>query len=249
MKTDNKIEELSGFFGKKLKSQKIYNPNIQDSSEKTLVIDRQIRLREFSKYISVEIASNTTIAVSINIPDKICLINNPLKIKGFPYRLFYDNEFADNPNSFLIDNIGLFEDLKLSDNESMIIYKNQICIFANKNRNFIELIDKLKMICKSLPTPDSNAFDIKGLPDSLKILVPLTEKWSISDDELRSELIETFSSDDKKNIIDKVKPLIAEINDYLDDFKENPLTEIAQKICNLTEIYEEIKTAYNKRYV
>jgi hypothetical protein len=241
MEIYNKIEELSGFFGKKSKTQKIYNPNIQDNSEKTLVIDKQLRFREFSRYISIEITINTTIAVSINIPDKICLINKPLKIKGFPYRLYYDNEFADNPDSFLTDNIGLFKDLNLSDKESMIIYKNQICFFANKTRDFIELIDKLKMISKSLPTEDKRIIDLKGLPESLKILVPLTEKLSESDDELRNELIETLSSDDKKSIIDKVEPLITHLNDYLDDFKENSLTEIAQKICNLTELYEEIK--------
>lgn len=241
MKTDNKLEELSEIFGKKIKSQRIFNPNIQDNSENTLVIDKKIRFREFSKYISVEIAINTIIAVSINIPDKICLINKPLKIEGFPYRLFFDNEFADNPDSFLIKNIGLFKDLKISENESMIIYKNQICFFANKNRDFIELLDKLKMICKSLPSLDKNTIDLDGLPDSLRILVPLTEKWSISDDELRSELIETFNSYDKKLIIAKVEPLISEIKDYLDNFKENPLTDIAQKICNLTELYEEIK--------
>ncbi len=241
MKTDNKIEELSNFFGEKIKSQKIFNPNIQDTSEKTLVIDKQLRFREFSKYISVEISINTTIAVSINIPDKVCLINKPLLIKGFPYRLFYDSKFADNPDSFLIDNIDLFKDLSLSDNELMIIYKNKFCFFANKTRDFIELIGKLKMICNSLPTADKNTTELNGLPDSLKVLVPLTEKWSVSDDELRNELIDTFSSEDKKFIIDKVEPLLTDINDYLDDFKENPLAEIAQKICYLTELYEEIK--------
>lgn len=246
MKTDNKIEELSRFFGKKIKSQKIFNPNIQDTSEKTLVIDKQLRFREFSKYISVEISINTTIAVSINIPDKVCLINKPLKTKGFPYRLFCDSEYTVNPDSFLIDNIDLFKDLSLSDNESMIIYKNQICFFADKARDFATLIDKLKAISKQLPKVEIFPTDINGLPKSLKVLVPLIEKWYIPDDELRDELIDLLNSDDKKFILDKVEPLLNEINDYLDSFKQNPLTDIAQKISILTELYEEIKTAYNK---
>lgn len=245
MTIDIKIIELSNFFGKRIKSQKVFNPNIKDNSDRVLVIDKQVRIREFSNLISIEIAIDTTIAVAVNKPDKVCLINKPFKIDGFPYPLFCGDGFAENPDSCLKDNVGLFKGLDLSSNEFLIIYKNQICFYADKNRNFTSLVDKLKAISKQLPKVDKTVIDLKGLPKSLKILVPLTEKWSISDDELRDQLISSLKSIDKVEIVTKVDPLINNINDYLNSFKQNPLTEIAQKIGNLTELYEEIKTAYN----
>lgn len=247
MINDIRIQELSKIFGKRIKSQKCYNPNVQENSEKTVVIDKQVRIREFSSLISVDFAIETTIVVALNKPDKICLINKPHTINGFPYPLFCDNKYAENPDSFLCDNVGLFKDLNLSKNESLIIYKNGICLFADKNRDFVSLIDKLRVLSKQLPKVDKIAINLKGLPKSLEILLPLIEKWSISDDELRDELNDSLNSNDRMEIIAKVEPLINEINDYLNSFKQNPLTEIAQKIGNLTELYEEIKTAYNKR--
>jgi hypothetical protein len=243
MTSENKFTELTKIFGKKIKYEKIFHPNIQENSEKTFVIDKITRIRDFAELISIEISIETTIAVALNKPDKICLINKPYKLQGFPYPLYYDSEFSDNPDGFLRDTMVEFKNLNLSDKESIVIYKNQFCVFAEKFRDIPNLINKLQTIIIQLPKSKKANLDLKGLPKNLKVLVPFTENWSISDDEIRNELIHSLTLSDKKQIILLVAPLINCINDYLHSFKQKPLSEIAQKISNLAELYDEIKTS------
>jgi hypothetical protein len=83
----------------------------------------------------------------------------------------------------------------------------------------------------------------KNIPDNLKSLFPLLKKWSVSDDDLREQLVEETSERQKKKLINTVYPFINEINEFLDSFKDEPLSEEAILIGNLAELVSELKIA------
>ena len=72
------------------------------------------------------------------------------------------------------------------------------------------------------------------LPDSLLPLMPLLAKWAISDDEERSRKLKRCTQTTRRRLVDKVVPLLPDINRYLDTFGRNP-TEQACAVGDLAQ--------------
>jgi hypothetical protein len=85
--------------------------------------------------------------------------------------------------------------------------------------------------------------NVNDLPDNLRDLYTLFDKYAISDDQERDELIESLTSREIKSLIDKVDKRTGEINKFLDSFDDRPLTENAQLLMSLTELVTELKNA------
>jgi len=60
------------------------------------------------------------------------------------------------------------------------------------------------------------------LPTELHPLIPLVPKWAISDDQERWQKIRRCSRSTREKLVSTVIPLLPILNQYLDDFGENP---------------------------
>ncbi|MBK6834720.1 MAG: hypothetical protein IPG89_10770 [Bacteroidetes bacterium] len=89
--------------------------------------------------------------------------------------------------------------------------------------------------------PDKiDAIDISNIPLNLRELSPLLSKWAISDDFERNEKIKRSSKTSLKKLVDSVSPKINEITNYLDGFKNEPLSHEATLFQSLAELIMEI---------
>ncbi|HWW41549.1 hypothetical protein, partial [Pedobacter sp.] len=135
--------------------------------------------------------------------------------------------------------------LQLSENESVFFYNNYISFALNSKRNLIQILDDVIDLVnchnKVFEKASRSIIYKKNIPNNLRPLFPLFKKWSISDDVEREQLIEEISDLQKKKLVSTVGPLMKEINDFLDSFKNQPLTEEAILIGNLAELVSELK--------
>lgn len=67
------------------------------------------------------------------------------------------------------------------------------------------------------------------------------KKYSIPDDSEREQLIEGIKKKQIKQLIESVDPYMSDINNYLNSFKEQPLSEEATLMRNLAELVTELK--------
>jgi hypothetical protein len=80
-----------------------------------------------------------------------------------------------------------------------------------------------------------------NLPKKFHHLIPEINLLGISDDLERSQVMDSLTEDQKKEIFNKIKPLFQEINDYLDSFKNKIMSEEAMKLQSVTEAAAEIQ--------
>ncbi|ATP55248.1 hypothetical protein CPT03_01605 [Pedobacter ginsengisoli] len=81
---------------------------------------------------------------------------------------------------------------------------------------------------------------MENIPTELRVLVPLLNKWCISDDVERARLLEKTSKNKKEELMNTVNPLLPKINTFLDSFGDDPLSDeaillgdLAQLVCEL----------------
>ncbi len=87
----------------------------------------------------------------------------------------------------------------------------------------------------------NNGIIAKNIPDNLKHLIPLLKKYSISDDGEREQLVEDIDEKQKKKLIRSVEPFMSEINNFLDSFQDNHLSDEAILLGNLAELVSELQ--------
>jgi len=102
---------------------------------------------------------------------------------------------------------------------------------AEEARNAIEIL--LRFLVGPF-RPQSQRWDLTGLPPEFQHLIPLIKKWAESDDDLRSDLINEAGEPSLRELVGKVAPLFGSINTYLDGFEENP-PEAAVALQTLAE--------------
>lgn len=71
--------------------------------------------------------------------------------------------------------------------------------------------------------------------------LPLLKEWAISDDEERQEKIDSSSQEKLAIVVSRVYPHINAINDFLDSFGDQPLTNEAIMLGNLAELVDIIR--------
>lgn len=82
--------------------------------------------------------------------------------------------------------------------------------------------------------------DLTKLPVEFHPLIPLIQKFSISDDVLRDEKLSKTSAEEKEELCRAVKPLLQKIDKYLDSFGDGLLSEEAAALMYLAEAVAEI---------
>jgi hypothetical protein len=247
------LKKLLTHTGGKIKRQEVMNANFKERSFRRLLIknykDYKIQVDDYAEVYLLGLNINSDLAFSINNPEKIFLYNKTINLVNAPYKV-YASDVDYNPlkNEFVRAFWESFSDkiktLQLSENESIFFYNNYISFALNPTRNLIQILDDMIDLVSSHVRvfTKTNIISSKNLPDNLRLLLPLMKKWGITDDVEREQLIEKTGEKQKKKLISAVDPLMKEINEFLDSFKEQPLSEEAMLLGNLAELVSELKT-------
>ena len=183
---------------------------------------------------------------SINNPDKILNIKEPLDIPDFPYKVYIKGQ-KNNP--FLSETFKDFwrlfsskiTEIQLDNNESIFFYKNHLTLAVKPRTNLLPFIDDIIDTINIISLKDNYKINLKNIPVNLRPLSPFFKKWSVSGDAEREQLIEKTSERQKQKLINTVDPLMREINTFLNSFNDQPLNDEAMLIGNLAELVSELK--------
>lgn len=200
----------------------------------------KVRLSRHPQWIQIEIKVKSPFTIAFNQQEQAC--DKPLGLNDYPCRLFASNlEQKDQIISFVNKVRPLINEIDFKNIESLVIVPNQILADIFPDRDILMTIDKLIEIVEHIDQKIEIKKEINDLPNNLKDLFPLLEKWSISDDFEREELIDAMSKNEITDLVDTVGNRIADINSYLDSFSDRPLTENAQLLGKLAQLVLELK--------
>lgn len=82
----------------------------------------------------------------------------------------------------------------------------------------------------------------ENVPQHLRHLVPLAEKWGIGDDVERGEFIERASAGDREALIKAIAPRQDAITSWLDSFGTDPMTDEAAAFMYMQLAVEEMRS-------
>jgi hypothetical protein len=97
--------------------------------------------------------------------------------------------------------------------------------------------------CRSEPLPEGQVhrLDAAAVPESLRGLVPLAERWGIGDDVERGRAIEQATEAEKEQLREAVDEHGAEITRWLDSFdRGEPMTDEAAAFMYMQLAVEEM---------
>jgi hypothetical protein len=241
MTSTDKLKETAELLGRTIKKSNVIGSGLTFDLKDYKGF--KVKFYSYPMTIKIDIKAESAMTVSFHQPDSICLIKEPLPIE-YPTRVFtssMDNkqdviEFANTVRTMI-------EGLNLEHSESLVIYKNQISADINPDRDIISTVNRLIEIIKHNKRRTLDKEKVNDLPDNLKDLYFMFDKYSISDDLERDELVEMLTTKEIKTLIDKVDHRTGDIVDYLNSFGDKPLTENAQLLMSLFELVAELKNA------
>jgi hypothetical protein len=254
----DKLKELSVKLDGKIRLQKLFNINFEETSLRKLMVkdyrQYKIKIDEYKDLFTIGIKVNSNLSCSINKPDKVFLYNIPKYFSDLPYKIYVSEDtytFVKNDNlkAFWNSLAILLKKIGLSECESVFLYKNYVFFSLAAKRDLVSILDDIidlinankKVFKKELLKKISS----KRIPENLKPLIPFLKKYSISDDSDREQLIEGMKKSEKIKLINSVQPFFDEINSYLDSFKDIPLNEEAMLLGELAELVSELKIKYS----
>lgn len=80
----------------------------------------------------------------------------------------------------------------------------------------------------------------EDVPENLRHLVPLAEKWGIGDDVERAEFIERAAIGDRQALVRAITPYQSQITAWLDSFGTDPLSDEAAAFMYMQLAVEEM---------
>jgi hypothetical protein len=209
----------------------------------------KIEIDLYKTFLSVTIHVNSNLALAVNNPDRMFGYKVPFHMDGSPYPVYV----SERPISFVNDNNAItflheilffLGTLELSDREGASFYNNKMRFILLPERDIIkildsmiELINKNRLVFYARP---KQTILKKNIPANLMELFPLLKKYAIADDSERAELVEAMDAKNRKELLAIVNPLFPEINNFLNSFKDSPLTHEATLIGNLAELVSEL---------
>lgn len=248
------LQRLAIQTGGKIRKQDLLDINYSEKSLKGLIIKDykhyKIQINDFGSLCSIDIKTNAEIAFSINNPENILSFRTPIHQKSFPYIIYVSRSninIAENKEfNKVCDSIGsLLKKINLTPEESVFVAGNVVCFALKTDRDLItnidDIIDFFNVNQDFFKKTIRNVISTKNIPDSLKPLAPLMRKYSLSDDSERDQLIEEMKPKKIKQLIESVDPYMNDINNYLNSFKQEPLSEEATLLGNLAELVTELK--------
>lgn len=243
---NSNIESLLKKFKTKIRSTNLFNANFIGNATKEYRIKYEgvlFKIYGFKNTIIIETDIDTAVSFTVNIPDKICSLNQFAgKIAELSiYTGTYNPRCSLECAYFISDFI---EQLALKKEEGIIVYRNGIQLAINTPDKILASISILhtlrQTIERNFPGKVPKNIDIMQIPDNLRPLVPYLEKWAISDDDARQIRIKASSKEELQLLIDVISPRIDQINQYLGSFGNRPLTQEAILIGLLGELCDEI---------
>lgn len=248
------LNELSAHFHGKIKTQHHQDSHFKEISFRKLLINDlkgyKISINEFGELFSIIINVESELALAINKPNRIFQLTKPVSLENLPYIVYTSEDYYNSikheaQKTFWTRFIELLKRIQLSENESVIIYRNAICFALNASRNLAPILEDIVnfLTINNTIFKKGNRRIIRSrkVPGNLKPIIPLLKKYSVSDDVERQELIEKMTQKDKIELIKSIDPFITDIDNYLASFNETPLDNEAMLIGNLAELVSELK--------
>jgi len=102
-----------------------------------------------------------------------------------------------------------------------------------------ELQRKYGLVAENRPTIRLNPVNV---PDSLRDLIPMAEKWGIGDDVIRYDFEEKASQADKDEFRNRLRGRTAAVTAWLDSYRpDKPMSEEAAAFMYMLEALDESK--------
>ena len=96
----------------------------------------------------------------------------------------------------------------------------------------------------SRASPDGAAttrLNVNNVPEDLRHLVPLAERWGIGDDVDRNAAVDRATAADRSALEGAIAPSDARITAWLDSFRQQPMTEEAAAFMYMQLALEEMR--------
>jgi hypothetical protein len=246
-----KLAELANELKASIRSQQKIDISGEVSYDGILKTYRKHKLEVdlYKTFLSVTISANSSLAFAINQPDRMFGYRVPLQLADSPYPVYVAEQSAEfvqdeRAKNFLANVLSFLKTVEFSNAESAYFYNNGIRLQVNPDRDIKAIIDRMIDLISQhedvFREKYTRSILEKNVPDNLRDLIPYLQKYAISDDCERSQLIDTLSDKEKNELISAVTPLFEQISGYLDSFADRPLTEEAALIGNLAEFVQEL---------
>ena len=241
MITDTEIKQQIGEFIKRRINVNMHHPNHSDDAShayKIIYKECPITLYHFKSSISLNTKICTEGVISINITDKVCLINDLLGTYN-GYRVYYDADRmeksqAENIFSLIADVINV---LALMPKEGIIIYGNEVNIIITDSTKIKAAIVCCWEISKRLKKP--SVFQRIILPAEFERLAPYLH-LAVSDDEEREQMMASMSNDLINEFLLNMETHLVAINTYLDNC-DDVVDDVGIALGNLAQLYDQLR--------
>ncbi|MDR1199195.1 MAG: hypothetical protein LBK94_09350 [Prevotellaceae bacterium] len=247
MQLYKKIKEQIIDFSQKIYDTNIFNPNINEYSNKLIKLKDKngyvVNLYIFSSKILIETSLKTTLLFSINIKDVVCFSNLFLMEITDIGKLYTNNLHNDNIIKCII---AIQEDLKvlnLSYDEGVIVYNNALQVIINFEKEINYLLKIIKMIKNKIEIACPEQVGSKNkntMPQKFQTIINNYSDWIISDDLEREIKIKESNKTELEHLINSISPKLPTINKYIDSFGVKTLPEEVIKLQNLAELVNEL---------
>jgi hypothetical protein len=191
---------------------------------------RKVRLRANSNFMVGQVSGSFAIdAFSINRCD-VGKSEAPFRISGFPALPVFARQTSGQLEE-LLNSVALrqaLNDLQLKEKESLHLYADDIVWYLQRS-SVREITSAVEVTCCLAEQPpagnEGQGIDVAVLPSKFKALNSYLRKWAVTDDEERSELLEKASRVTLERLVKSVAPHLSSIDEYLDTFGKEPLSE------------------------
>ncbi|ADV80955.1 hypothetical protein [Terriglobus saanensis] len=146
---------------------------------------------------------------------------------------------------------SLLKELKLGPHESLHFYKNAVTYYA-LSVDTAKFLERMNFICRfvaGIAQPKKTLQTI-DLPRPFAELNDCAQEWAISDDAERAGAIEAASTEKLRRLVEKIDPMVREINAYLDTHsgeKEAVLASLAETASEAKLALEQEDRAHHDR--
>ena len=197
---------------------------------------------------------DTQVAFSINRPYWVMLLDTlrdePIGRRELPVFVRADHE-VNAISRWLTDvqHVALIDDLAIDPRESLHVTQDKLFLIGMPRRDWAHTLDVLVAVADTLPPSsypagievvDGLAFDPDNLPVDLRVLTPYVTRWAVGDDVVRADRLGRASDRERHDLREVVVPRLDRINDYLDSFGEEALSNEAILVCRLAEAADEL---------
>lgn len=258
------LNEIAKKLGKRTTSLNLIDPQVSrnPSDWKDVLSDEAIPLDRFTRKVSYK-ANDFRITLRVNdeylVADirgafdnsVICSfitksVHNPtMKLSSnsicreYGFKVFVDSNLNTEKTISFLQNPSFehfVNGLRLTSKESLHIGYGWASLYLQRFAcgEVLDTLDTLNQLLNLLPK-EKTKLNFEGLPEQFKILIPLIKRWSISDDNDRSEKLSKASSKTLTRLVQAVSPNFNEVNQYLDSFENRPLPEHAILLGTLAE--------------